>query len=135
MSSSNVKVKRAATTTFGRFHTQLGASFKALCLSLNKNASLNEALLKCFEAHPFDSTNRSVVRQKSSLATKLTGSSGFASTGFQVPKANLSETLAPDIMSRLVRFHSVRFNCNPNAFVKELQGRQGVVEKEERGSG
>lgn len=132
---ANVKVKRAAVSTIGMFHTQMGPGFKSLCVSLAKIPSLKELLAKCFEDHPFDATSRDVEKQKRSLAKKPCGLTGSSSNAFEVPKANLSEVLADDFLLRLVRLEC-KYPINADerlmTFFAELKRRQSFVEKEKR---
>jgi hypothetical protein len=102
MTSSNVKVKREATLTVGAFHVQMGPGFKALCCSLAKPQTLKNDLAKCFESHPFDSSTRETTRTRISLAAK-NRPSGEGVSSLEIPKTNLFEGLADDIMIKLVR--------------------------------
>ena len=106
MDSSNVKVKREAAAAFGTIHSHVGASFKALSLSLAKS-DVKVALEHCFDEHPYESSMQPTEWPKRSIVEPVTAASSDKSSGnsvlaLEIPKSDLSAELADDCVSRLV---------------------------------
>jgi hypothetical protein len=102
MSSSNIKIKREATSCIGMMHKQLGTTFKALSMTLSPSQEQRDALEACFNAHPYDPSMKNYAWPRLSIATRVASSGGDAPLVLEVPRVDFFALLPEDCLSNMV---------------------------------
>lgn len=105
--SSNLKVKKAAFSTLGMFHVQLGPTFEALVMASIQDNSLKSQAQKIFVECPFDPTASESSWAKQSILASETSKAGtsISESTFQMdlPRMDLLAEIPGDCVTRMVR--------------------------------
>ena len=121
--NSNIKVKKAALSSIGAIHVQLGPIFNALLMSQCNDKSSGE-LEKTIEAHPYDPSSASAewprvsVASTSKSSSRSSGNSNDAETddsngmglSLDIPRMDLFASISDDCAAKMVSF--CEMNCS-----------------------